>query len=59
MTQPRSWRKSSYSPSGGSNCVEAGMLMDGRFVVRDSKDRGGPNLTFSRTDWQAFLTGIR
>jgi Domain of unknown function (DUF397) len=59
MTQPMFWRKSSYSPNGGANCVEAGVLADGRFVIRDSKDRGGPVLTFSRTAWQAFLAGIR
>lgn len=56
MTQPLSWRKSSYSANSNSACVETGVLADGRFVVRDSKDRGGPTLAFSRTAWQAFLT---
>jgi hypothetical protein len=27
--------------------------------VRDSKDRSGPVLGFSRFEWEAFLSGVR
>jgi hypothetical protein len=27
--------------------------------VRDTKDRGGPVLIFSRSSWKAFLAGVR
>lgn len=33
---PLTWRKSSYSTSGG-NCVEVARAGDGRLVFRDSK----------------------
>jgi hypothetical protein len=46
------WRKSSYSGSGGGNCVEvaAGDLV----LVRDTQDRRGPVLAFGRQAWEAF-----
>jgi uncharacterized protein DUF397 len=28
-------------------------------AVRDSRDPGGPVLTFSRKDWQAFVRAVR
>lgn len=55
------WRKSTRSNNGG-NCVEvADNLVDeyGVVFVRDSKDRTGPVLTFSRTEWKAFTGGVR
>jgi Domain of unknown function (DUF397) len=27
--------------------------------VRDSKDRSGPVLQFTRREWEAFLAGVR
>ncbi len=51
------WRKSSRSGSGGA-CVEVrdrGTGVD----VRDSKDRGGPVLTFTAIEWRAFLEGVK
>lgn len=50
------WRKSSRSGSNG--CVEIAFL-EGQIAVRDSKDRSGPVLTFSPTEWEAFLAGVR
>lgn len=58
MTTSVTWRTSSYSSNAGGNCVEAGLVVDGsgRVAVRDSKDRAGAVLVFSRTDWASFLT---
>jgi Domain of unknown function (DUF397) len=53
------WRKSTYSGNGG-NCVEVAanfVAEHGLVLVRDSKDLGGPILTFTRSEWTAFLRG--
>jgi Domain of unknown function (DUF397) len=50
------WRKSSYSAANG--CVEVASHGD-QIAVRDSKDRNGSLLLFSRIEWEAFLAGIR
>mgnify|MGYP001085434827 CR=1 FL=1 len=39
-------------------CVEVGAL-EGQVLVRDSKDREGPVMAFSRSAWSEFLTGVR
>lgn len=49
------WHKSSHSGNQG-NCVEAGNF--GVILVRDTKDRTGPMLTFTRGDWVLFLGAI-
>jgi len=51
------WRKCSYSGSNGS-CVEAADLGE-HIAVRDSKDRNGPKLIFTREVWRAFLADVR
>lgn len=52
------YRKSSYSQQEG-NCVEiAPTAMHGR-CVRDSKDRGGPQLAFTGDAWHAFILGVK
>jgi Domain of unknown function (DUF397) len=54
------WKKSSRSSHAG-NCVEVAALPEDVIGVRDSKD-SGPGcavLSFSRTDWDRFLAGIR
>jgi hypothetical protein len=48
------WRKSTYSNSG-ANCVEIARTRSGKVAVRDSKDPGGPMLTFSADEWKAFV----
>jgi hypothetical protein len=51
------FRKSSFS--GGTGCVEARRLPDGRIAVRDSKQPSLAPNHFTPTAWKAFLTGIR
>ena len=50
------WRKSTLSTTNG--CVEVAVVGD-RIAVRDSKQRGGPVLEFTATEWAAFLAGVR
>ncbi|MFF5176340.1 DUF397 domain-containing protein [Micromonospora sp. NPDC000089] len=52
--QPR-WRTSSRSTDSGGNCVEVADNLPGVVLVRDSKDRSGPTLTFAPTAWRAFV----
>nr|MDT0663308.1 DUF397 domain-containing protein [Micromonospora sp. DSM 115978] len=52
------WITSTRSGGNGGECVET-RRHDGRTEVRDSKDRSGPVLTFSHTDWTAFTAGLR
>lgn len=53
------WVKASRSDDQGS-CVEVQRLADGGRRVRDTKDQGGgPILTFTREEWEAFLDGVR
>lgn len=52
------WCKSSHSSSDGGGCVEVAFAGD-ETLVRDSKDPDGPRLRFTRTEWDAFLAGVR
>jgi hypothetical protein len=52
------WLKSSRS-NGQANCVEVARNLPGIVAVRDSKDRGGPALTFAPDEWAAFTAGVR
>jgi Domain of unknown function (DUF397) len=49
------WCKSSRSES--ANCVEV-KIEPNKVSLRHSGDRGGPILTFSYDEWQAFLDGV-
>lgn len=51
------WRTSSYSGSGGGNCVEVAAA--GAVLVRDGKDPGGPRLAVGRAAWQAFTSSLK
>jgi hypothetical protein len=53
------WRKSSFSGSDGSNCVEIAHLSGGRRAVRDSKNRSGPVLIFTHAGWTTFLDHVK
>ncbi|MFB7476240.1 DUF397 domain-containing protein [Kitasatospora sp. NPDC056184] len=48
------WRKSSHSGDEGGNCVEVAETTSA-VLVRDSKDKSGPHLTFTPDAWQSFL----
>jgi hypothetical protein len=52
------WRTPALS--GGANCVEAGpCACGGDVLVRDTKDRDGGTLAFSREAWTAFIADIK
>ena len=53
---PAVWRKSTLSGSNG--CIEVAFV-GGQVAIRQSKDPSGPVLTFSPTEWEAFLAGVR
>ncbi|MGJ6967467.1 DUF397 domain-containing protein [Streptosporangium sp. G11] len=53
------WRKSTRSGGNGGSCVEVASLTAGRVGVRDSKNRSGPALIFTSTEWHAFIGGIK
>jgi len=59
MPLSRTWAKSSYSDPNGGDCVEAREPGTGTVQVRDSKDPGGPKLSFSSESWQAFTAAVR
>ncbi|GAA2542347.1 MULTISPECIES: DUF397 domain-containing protein [Streptomyces] len=55
-TPPR-WFKSSYSGNDDADCLEAAISPTPRLtlLVRDSKDRDGARLAFTRAAWSEFL----
>lgn len=52
------WRKSTYS-NGQASCVEVRAGQPDAVAVRDSKDRGGPELGFTAGAWAAFVRGVK
>jgi Domain of unknown function (DUF397) len=53
-----SWKKSTYS-FGNGDCVEAAHMPGGDVAIRDSKDKTGPVLQFTPSEWRDFLGGIK
>ncbi|MBT8225344.1 MAG: DUF397 domain-containing protein [Dactylosporangium sp.] len=51
------WQKS--SASGPGECIEVALRTGETVLVRDSKDRIGALLSFSRPAWIRFLCGVR
>ncbi|MEU3553287.1 DUF397 domain-containing protein [Streptomyces fragilis] len=51
------WRRSSYSGSGGGDCVEVAVGA-GAVRVRDSKRPEGPVLAFPGARWAAFTSYV-
>ncbi|MFF2041698.1 DUF397 domain-containing protein [Kitasatospora sp. NPDC058170] len=54
MSTGLGWFKSSYSNSDGGDCVEVAASPHS-VHVRDSKDKAGPQLSFSPAAWGDFL----
>ncbi|RPK40758.1 DUF397 domain-containing protein [Streptomyces sp. ADI93-02] len=52
------WRKSSYSDGGGTNCVEVADAFPGLVPVRDSKVPAGPTLIVAAPAWAAFVAHV-
>jgi hypothetical protein len=57
MEDMNGWRTSSYSANGGE-CVEVATLPDA-LAVRDSKDKSGIVLRFTRDAWRAFTAEVK
>ncbi|MFV2099437.1 DUF397 domain-containing protein [Micromonospora sp. LOL_014] len=57
-TSHPTWRKSSRSDNNGGACIEVAN-MPHTTAVRDSKDHTGPTLTFTTTDWTAFIHAVK
>jgi hypothetical protein len=51
------FRKSSLS--GGSGCVAVAKFTDNSVKIRDTKDKEGPVLSFTKQEWEAFLGGVK
>ena len=49
------WRTSTRSGDTGGACVEVADNLPGVVLVRDSKDRSGPTLTFAPAAWRGFI----
>lgn len=52
------WRKSIRS-GANNNCVEVATNLPNRVLVRDTKHRSGPVLTFTPDEWAAFVAGAK
>jgi hypothetical protein len=64
------WHKASYSGGNGGGCVEVSATHDAAvsphksdedmlYLVRDSKDPSGPQLAFTISEWDAFISGVK
>jgi hypothetical protein len=55
---PVIWITSSYSSSNGGQCIEVA-ARPASVCVRDSKDPGGPVLTFKASAWVQFADAVK
>lgn len=55
------WHISTKSADNGGSCVEAGPVLDGseRVAVRHSHFPDSVVVLYTRTEWEAFLGGVR
>jgi hypothetical protein len=51
------WHKSTYSSDNG--WIEVACVGGEAVAVRDSKNRQGPALVFTRVEWEQFVDGVR
>ncbi|MEV0263975.1 DUF397 domain-containing protein [Streptomyces sp. NPDC050617] len=61
-TESPRWSKSTYSQSNGGECVEWAPTVvraHGTVPIRDSKDPGGPTLTFPKGAWTQFVAEVK
>ncbi|NUU25798.1 MAG: DUF397 domain-containing protein [Streptomycetaceae bacterium] len=58
-TETPRWLKSSYSSSGGGNCVETAALSADSIGVRDSKDVNRGHLTVASAAWSALTEAVK
>lgn len=58
MPASTSWRKSTASNEGGSDCVEVSFAETGA-LVRDSKNATGPMLDLPDRTWRRFVADLR
>ncbi|MFJ6769492.1 DUF397 domain-containing protein [Kitasatospora sp. NPDC091257] len=54
MNDALTWFKSSHSNTEGGACVEIAVT-PGTVRIRDSKDKTGPQLTFTAEAWVDFI----
>ena len=52
------WRKSTHSGSNGGGCLETASHHS-HVLIRDTRDRTGPVLQFSRAAWHRFIDEIK
>ncbi|WP_250029151.1 DUF397 domain-containing protein [Paractinoplanes maris] len=50
------WRKSSRC--SGSTCIEVAVV-DGHYLIRDSKNPDLPPHSFTGDEWAAFVAGVK
>ena len=55
MALSEEWAKSTYS-AGTDGCVEVRLIGE-TIEVRDSKNRDGGSLKFTKNEWEAFQSG--
>ncbi|WP_055531939.1 DUF397 domain-containing protein [Streptomyces graminilatus] len=58
MDTPTNWRKSSFSGST-NECVEIADLPGRGRAVRDSKNPGGGFVSFTASEWRAFISRVK
>ncbi|MET8335341.1 DUF397 domain-containing protein [Streptosporangium canum] len=52
------WRISTFS-GANDNCVAVAALPGGGRAVRNSKHPDGPVVTFTASEWDAFVKGVK
>ncbi|GIF17287.1 hypothetical protein BJ973_000010 [Actinoplanes tereljensis] len=53
------WHKSTRSGGNGGDCVEVAANLPRVVAIRDSKNRNGAALVFSRAEWREFVEGVK